>query len=177
MDTKKNIPLIVALSIPVSMIVLTAVSIYLPSMFAKPKIDFVYSSGGDYCNQNRYSVRNGKIIEIEIKKPPEPSSCPAAPQPRIFYYDVTRDVSREITLEEANRFFIEDTFQSRDGFEIVTGGGDGGFFFGGSSSYGNRYLKRGGFSKKLNLNGAGSTTYYNYYDYRFLGWIKGENHG
>ena len=60
-EKKNNVPLIVALSIPVLMIALIAVSIYLPAMFVKPTTNFIYSMG-DYCSQNKYSVKIGKVI-------------------------------------------------------------------------------------------------------------------
>src|SRR5437867_8607540 len=102
---KKNIPLIVALSIPVLMIVLITISIYLPALFVKPKFDFVYSSGGDYCYQNRYSVRNGKIMANEIPIQPD-NYCRNSREARLFYYDVKNNSAREITLEQASKLTV-----------------------------------------------------------------------
>ena len=171
-EKKKNIPLIVALSIPVLMIVLIATSIYLPAMFIKPKTNLIYSIGGDYCYQNKYSVKNGKIIENEIKKPEDNNACRNYREARLFYYDVERNISREITFDEAARLVIDDSLKSPDGFEIVSGSyGSDIFFFSGSSYY-DKYLKKGAYSRRLNMIGPTS-----YYDFKFIGWVKGENHG
>ena len=61
MENKKNIPLIVALAIPILMIVLTAGSIYLPSLFVKPTSDFIYLIGGNYCYGKQYFVQGGRL--------------------------------------------------------------------------------------------------------------------
>ncbi len=171
-EKKKNIPLIVALSIPVLMIALIAVSIYLPAMLIKPKFNFVYSVGGDYCYQNRYSVKSGKIIENEIKKPEENNSCRNYREARLFYYDVERNTSREITLDEATKLTVDDSLKSPDGFEIVSGSYSFDIFFFSGSSYYDKYLKKGAYNRKLNITGPTS-----YYDFRFIGWLRGKNHG
>lgn len=170
-EKKKNVPLIVALSIPVLMVVLITMSIYLPAMFVKPKTNFVYSVGGDYCYQNRYSVNNGKIVENEIKKPEGNDSCRNYREARLFYYEVERNTSREITLEEAAKITVDDSLRSPDGFEVVSGGSGGDIFFSGGSYY-DKYLKKGAYSRKLNTIASTS-----YYDFKFIGWVRGENHG
>lgn len=173
-EQKKNVPLILALSIPVVMIVLTTLSIYVPSLFVKPTTDFIYSVGGSYCNETQYLVRGEKIVETQNKLP-ENNTCTNVPPMRLFYYDVKQDAARELSLEEARRFIVVDTAKSWDGFEVVSGGRGDGIFFSGYSSYGDRFLQKGAFSRKLNLRGLGSSSYY--YDFRFMGWVKGENHG
>jgi len=171
-EKKKNIPLIVALSIPVLMIVLVAMSIYLPAFFIKPKTNFIYTVGGDYCHQNIYSVKNGKVIEDEIKKPEENISCRDYHEARLFYYDVARNASREITLDEATKFTVDGSLKSPDGFEIVSGSYSFDIFFFSGSSYHDKFLKKGAYSRKLNM--AAPTSYY---DFKFLGWVTGENYG
>ena len=170
-EKKKNIPLIVALSIPVLMIVLIATSIYLPALFIKPKTNFVYSVGGDYCSQIRYSVKSGKIIENEIEKLENNYACHYR-DARLFYYDVERNTSREITLDETNNLTVDDSLKSPDGFEIVPGSYSYDIFFFSGSSYYDKYLKKGAYSRKLNTIGSTS-----YYDFKFIGWVRGENHG
>ncbi len=170
-EKKKNIPLIVALSIPVLMVVLIATSIYLPALFIKPKTNFVYSVGGIYCYPNRYFVSNGRIHEEEIKKPTENNSCRNDPEARLYYYDVERNASREITLDDATKLTVDDSLKSPDGFEIASGNHSFDLFFFSGSSYYDRYLKKGAYSRKLNVVSPVS-----YYDFKFIGWVRGENH-
>ena len=172
-EKKKNVPLIVALSIPVLMIVLIAISIYVPALFIKPTMNFVYSVGGDHCYPNKYSVKNGKIVENEIKQPETNNACRSYSnyrEARLFYYDVKRTTSREITLAEAATLTVDAAIKSQDGFEVVSGNYSSDIFFSGGSYY-DKYLKKGAYSRRLNV---GSTSYY---DFKFIGWVKGENHG
>ncbi len=172
MNKKKNIPFIIALSIPVLMVVLTSISIYLPRMFVKPRIDFIYSTGQNYCHNNWYSVQNQKIVKHDPEKIKENHSCQNYQEPRLFYYDVKEDTSREISMNEAEKFVLDNRFKSADGFEIVSGGrGFDGLFFSGSSYY-DKFLKKGAYSRKLKK----SHTQY-YYNFKFLGWVKEDNHG
>lgn len=171
MDQKqKNVPLIIALSIPVLMIILVAVSVYLPALFVQPEIDFVFSMGGGHCYQNKYSVKEGQVIENEIKPPEENSYCHNYREPRLYFYDVQADKIQEMTLAEAQKFILDPNLQSADGFEVVPGGGGDIFFFSGSS-YHERYIKKGAFSRKLKTGAC------NYYEFHFLGWVKEGGNG
>ena len=167
-ERKKNIPLIVALSIPVLMIVLIAAAIYLPALFVKPpKTNFIYSAG-DYCYQLRYSVKGGKIIENQIKE--ENSYCRNSPPVKLFYYDVQSNTAREITLDEAAGLALDDSLKSPDGFEVAFGNyGSDFFFFSGSVDSG-QYLEKGAYSRRLNIIGSN-------YGFKFIGWVKGDHHG
>lgn len=161
---KKNVPLIVALSIPVLMIILTVVSIYVPTLFIKPKIDFIYSTGGNYCYKHKYTVEKGKIVENEIKIN-EKDHCQEPPESKLYYYDVEKQISQELVYEEAQRYILNTSHKSVDGFEVVSGGNSDMFFYDGSAYY-KKYLKKGAYSKRLNMKVE------NYYDYKFLGWVK-----
>jgi hypothetical protein len=66
--TKKNIPLIVGLAMPVAMTLFFAASVYIPQFFHRPRHDFVYVPNNGYA-QN-YSIRDGKLIK---EAPPAPS--------------------------------------------------------------------------------------------------------
>ena len=90
----------------------------------------------------------------------------------LFYYDVKRNTSREITLGEAAAFTLDDSLKSIDGFEIASGSYSSDIFFFSGSSYYDQYLKKGAYSRKLNMTGPTS-----YYDFKFMGWVRGENHG
>ncbi|HBG60584.1 MAG: hypothetical protein A2Y03_00740 [Omnitrophica WOR_2 bacterium GWF2_38_59] len=167
-ENKKNIPLIVSLSIPVLMIALVAISIYVPTIFVKPKMDFVYSIGRDYCYLQKYSVQNSKIVENEIKEAKDPNYCHNnSREPKLYYYDVEKDSTKQITFEEASKYILDSSYSSEDGFSVVSGSGHSDLFFYNGSSYYKKYIKKGAFSKKLNI-GADY-----YYDFNFLGWVKG----
>ena len=171
MENRKNVPLIVALSIPVLMIALIAISIYFPALFVSPKFDFVYSTDNEYCRFLKYSVKVGKIIENEKQPANENNICRDSRDPRLYYYDVTRKISREITFEEAQKLTLDNAFQSPDGFEVVSGDRSFDVFFIGGSSYYDKYLKKGSYSRKLNI------PHNYYYDFRLIGWVKEANHG
>lgn len=174
MADKKNVPLIIALSIPVLMVVLVAVSIYLPSAFVKPQTDFIYAVEGDYyCRTHTFSVQMGRVTQVEVKQQNQSQyNCGDLRKPRVFYYDVKTDQSKEITGEQAAQFVVDDTPRSVDGFEVVSGGGGSDIFSFGGYDYYNRYLKKGSYARRINAV-VGQQYYYN--GFRFLGWVKGAN--
>jgi len=164
-EKKKNIPLVVALSIPVFMIVVIAISIYLPALFIKPQFDFIYGTGRyGYCNY-RYSVQNGKIVQKEINDELQNNVCRNQRDPRLYYYDAQSSASREITFDQARQYTLDSRAKSPDGFEVVRGSRSFDVFFFSTSSYYNRYLKKGAFSRRVL-----DSSYYN--DFQFMGWIR-----
>jgi hypothetical protein len=170
-DKSKNIPLMVALSIPVLMVMLVAVSIYLPVLFVDPpRTDFVYSVGWNYYSQYQYVVREGKVVENKMERPESSYTSPNSPQPKIFYYDVDQEVAREITLQEAQEWTVDEQEVSADGFRVVQGSHGGDILFFSYDSRCKQYLQKGAFSRQLNLNSGGDYCY----SFRFLGWVKGE---
>jgi len=170
-ENKKNVPLIVALSIPVLMIVLITLSIYVPALFVKPQFDFIYGTGHNYCRDYRYAVQNERIIQLEIKDKNEKNSCPNNWTPRLFYYDVQNKTSQEITFKEAKKYRLDSRYKSPDGFEIVSGDRSFDIFFIGGSSYGDKFLKKGAYARRLDVKSR------YYYDFIFLGWVKEGDHG
>ena len=171
---RKNITLVLGISIPILMILLVAGSIYLPGLFIKPHFNFLYVSGDDYYyyNQRQYSVQNGKLVKNEIKQPENQNYNPPQDESKLHLYDVTKNESREISFAEAQNLNLDSNTKSPDDFEIVYGSrGDGffPFFWVGETDYNTRYLKGHSVSKRLNLQLNGSSYYYNF---RFLGWIK-----
>jgi len=167
---KKNITLVIGISIPILMIIFVAISIYLPGFFVSPKFNFLYVSGDDYYyyDQYQYSVQNGELMKNEIKKPENRSYEPIK-EVKLYVHDVAKNKSREITFEEARSLNLDSNVKSPDGFEIAYGSHSGSFLFSGGSDYGVRYLTGNNISKKLDLQLAGSS-YYN--NFRFIGWIK-----
>ncbi|MEK7161699.1 MAG: hypothetical protein AAB729_03350, partial [Patescibacteria group bacterium] len=80
---KKNIPLIIALCIPVLMVLVLAAVIYLPGLGKKPAHNFIYMTGDNYYNygQSKYLVSDGYIRE-------NPS---ATITPALYYKPVASD--------------------------------------------------------------------------------------
>ena len=169
---KKNASLLLGISIPILMILFVAASIYLPSLFVKPKYNFLYVIGDDYSyyNQYQYSVKNGKLVKNEIQRL-EDKKLPPRIEAKLYIHDVAKNESREISFEEAQKLNLDTSITSPDGFEIVYGSrGDGifPFFFWSERDYSRRYLKGHNLTKKLNLQSDSSY----YRSFRFLGWIK-----
>lgn len=163
MNNRINIPLVFAILIPIAMIIFIASSIYLPSLFIKPQSSFIYSTES-YNASYRYEVVNKRLEKVIFSD--NYSYSPSQYPPTLFFHDVTSNKSREITFEEAQSLNINPSQKSDDGFEIVDGSYSSGLF-GFSTSYGTYFLKKGSYSKKLNLNTAG-----NYYGFKFLGWVN-----
>lgn len=173
---KKNITLVLGISIPILMILFVAGSIYLPGLFIKPHFNFLYVSGDDYYynynNGQQYSVQNDRLVKNEIKQPENPNYNPPRYEAKLYLYDVTKNESKEISFADAQNLNLDSNIKSPDDFEVVYGSRDDGFFpffWGGGTDYNARYLKGHNVSKKLNLQLNGSSYYYNF---RFLGWIK-----
>ena len=174
--TKKNLPLLVALAIPVLMIVGVALAVYLPGLGKKPAYDFLYVSGNGvtYPGYAEYyfSVENGKLVKRAL--PPQ-NGLPLyyknqANDEKLFLYDVKSDTGKEVSLEEAQKYVLDSSNQSPDGYEVSRGTYSGGFlFFDGRSDYEHWYLRGHNRSRQLNLKLVGGN---NYDNFRFLGWVK-----
>ncbi|HOW35104.1 MAG TPA: hypothetical protein PL155_01635 [Candidatus Omnitrophota bacterium] len=173
MDTKKNIPLIVGLLIPVLMILFVAASIYLPGLFVQPKVSFIFSYGGDYYSRSQYDILNGRITLKSANYPKKESNQWSEPrrESKLYLYDVIRNKSVEISLEEAQKFFLDPSVKSPDGFEITRG--EHGFsIFEILTTHGGRwdssFITGHNVSKRLNL--PYKDRYYSRY-LDFIGWI------
>lgn len=168
---KKNITLIVGISVPILMILVVAGSIYLPGLFIKPKFNFLYISGDSsyYYSQYQYYVQNGKLVRNETQESMS-QSYQQQRDVKLRIYDIDKNESRDVSFEEARGLDLDPNNISPDGFEVVYGSrGDGFFpFFYSGTDYRTRYLKGHNVTKKLNLQLNDS--YYN--NFRFLGWIK-----
>lgn len=170
---KNNIPLILGMLIPVFMIIFVAVSIYLPALFTQPKYDFLYAAGGDYYLLNSYAVQNSKLIKNEVNYPANylnSSGLPKA-EPKLYVYDMAKNVSREVSFEEAQRLKLNSENISPDGFEVVSGTEDFSIFsifFSRGDFYGAKYIRGHGISKRLNLHKEND---YWYHNIRFIGWL------
>jgi uncharacterized membrane protein YgcG len=181
MINKKNIPLYIALAVPVLMILLVAAFIYLPGIGQKPKYNFLYMTGGNsyyaYGSQ-QYVVSNGHLVQNP--KPYnqyDPTTQPGYVQPdslkpHFYVYDVSANTATEVTFDQAaNNYALNSNNQSPDGYSLQQGNYSGGSFLfggGGGSDYSSWFLNGHNRSRKLNLQLTGA----GYDNFQFLGWIK-----
>lgn len=168
---KDLLTLLMALSLPVLLIIVLVTYLYLPSYFIKPKTNFIYYTSSYAPNNVIYTVLNDHLTF----RPPQYSgnSDKSTSQqnyqwPEIYLYNVATHQKQKISFNEAQKYNLSIEEKSPDGFEIVSGTGGGGFFpFDYSSSdYYSRYLKKNGYSKKLNLDLSNSNN-----NFIFLGWV------
>lgn len=166
---KKNKTLFLGLSIPMFMIIFVVASIYIPPLFIKPKHNFIYVSSS-YLGRN-YSVEGGKLVKAAVINYSDSSDYTGYGNgyPTLYYYDVSKDTSNEISFEDAQDITIDSNTISQDGFEVKYGGGNGGGFpFYNSPSSSSMYITGNGMSKKINLR----TDSTNYYGFQLIGWVK-----
>lgn len=184
---KKNFAIILAFALPVVLIVIVAISTYVPSLFLSTHYNFIYSScseGADYypyyCKtylQKRYAVMGGKLT-INSLDPLQDSDNDGVPDvnenymARIFLHDTQKNESREITLEEARTLSLNSLLTSPDGV-TVSGNYDNGddflFLFNNNSTF-DYYLTKGRSRSKLNLIHRDDRYYYRD-NFQFIGWI------
>lgn len=172
MKIKENLALIAALAVPVIMIILVALTIYVPRTWAKPQYDFLYTT--EYNYYYRFSVMDGKINLTESPDPSAPKPAPytapnsgpepAQPKPRIYLHHTQTDSNEEISLEKAQSLSLSGDTKSPDGYQVNRGDSSGSFF--GSSGYGTFYITGHHLSKRVNL----ATSDYGY-DFHLIGWV------
>lgn len=170
MFKKKNAPLIIGFSMPILMILFVAASIYLPGIFQHPSFNFLYSTGGDYYDNQTFSVSNGRLIIN-----PQPTIYPTNrlyiyPSQQIYIYTVSSNESKPVSLQDAENLNLNPNVESPDGYKLENGNQSDGFFpfFWYDRNYNAQYLVGHNFSRKLNVIST-SSTYYN--SIHFLGWI------
>jgi len=166
MFKKRNPSLIIGFSLPLVMIIVVAISIYIPQMFLHPKYNFLYSTDTDYTGVQIYTVANQHLSE---QFPTDVQTTPA-PSPQLFVHNVTTNESKAITNDEAKKLTLDPSIESPDGYRLQEGNSNSGFFpfFGGGSYESSQYLVGHNASKRLNLK------YYTaryYYPVHFIGWI------
>lgn len=185
---KKNFAILLAFILPIALIVIVALSTYLPSMFISTNYDFVYTSCTDgrnyyayncaYYLKQRYIVTDNKLVLSPVDLTRDINGNPIPDgygkyADRIFYHDTTKNESREITLEEVQGMNLSGLLTSPDGVTVSShySNGGGGFFLfgGGSSSYG-QYLTKGNSRSKLNLINS-TDAYFYQNNFQFVGWI------
>src|SRR5574343_41801 len=188
---KKNIKLIIGLSLPILLIAIVLISVIAQKMMFKPQFDFVYTVD-PYCNYNclyyssypwnSYKVVDGKIVkETAIPKtnPSNPSDKFEPLYPKIYKYSVKANTFSEISLEDAQKITLTDGGSAPDGTVVVgddnrIGGGVlSEILVGGYNSYKySLYLKNGSISKKIFVRNGEQDNYYAIKDFHLIGWVK-----
>ena len=170
MKIKKNLSLIIGISVPIAMVLLIGAVIYLPRFFVHPKYDFVYFTESAYSGYEQYEVKDGKLVKNDTSKPGTHEQ-----EVKLYIYHVDTDQSQEISYTEGQELNLDPSRLSPDDFEIVSGSHSDGFspFSDHSSSdYCSRYISGHNMSRKLELRFVANS--YSYYcgGFRFLGWIE-----
>jgi len=190
---KKNLPIIVALTLPLFMILFVAGSVYLPGLFTKsPKYNFVYSLNidnrylyhdyGSTVFKNSYVITDGKLTKVPIilqgEITPEQAKIQRVVEdaPPLYIYDVASNVAKKISFELARGLSIDDGPTSPDGFYLTYSSSNNGIFdlFGSSNNHRGWVLTRGAKSVKvrsLDINDYNGY-YYGYNNIKLIGWIK-----
>ncbi len=167
MKNRINIPLVLALLIPVAMVLFITASIYLPVLFIKPSQNFLYSTGSNYSSDFYYEISQSHLQKINYPSPNNAYNR-SSDQKLLFLHNVTENKSQPISFDEAQKLTLNPNPISSDGYEVTEGSGSYGLFpFSSSYSRGTHYLKNRSYSQKLNILSSG-----NYYGYAFLGWVE-----
>jgi len=183
---KKHGVLILAFALPILLIVVVAISAYIPSRLVKTQYDFVYTTcfdGNSYYAYNcsnysttEYSVIDDVLVVKEISDPQkdlQPYEKRTPPTVRIFLHDTETNLSKEISLKDAQSLKLSGLITSPDGitvsnqYERVP---DMIYIFGGGNTTYGYYLTKGNAKSRLNLiNNGESYSYQN--NFKFIGWV------
>lgn len=167
---KKNLPLIIALAMPLVLTVVVVGSVYLPVSGQTPQHDFIYTVFNHREPSTAYyDVKDGKIVQVSTQQfRPGAESEPllTGPGVQLFYYDVQTHESRELSFEETSEYRVDSSWTSPDGYRVEYGNDQGVFpFFFDNASGSGLYLIGNG--RRINTSVPG-------YDASFLGWVINE---
>lgn len=182
---KSSLPLIIAITLPILLIIGAFLSVLIPQYTSHPKYNFVY-----YTGANSYCVKNGLIQFCGYNAYPPPTqyyenggspSQPPIYQKNLVYpnnfaldhfyiYNMATHQSTPTTLQALQELNIDSSIQSKDGYTVVQGNNPpaiGAFGSPASSDPYGVYLDGNGTRVKLD-NVVDST---NYYTFKFIGWL------
>lgn len=170
---KKNLPLIVGLTLPILLVIIMALVIFIPSININPQHNFIYSNEHPfYVNlyQNTYKVEDDKILPEPL--PRQPGVDKTKPYPVLYIYDVKDDTSHQISLEEAQKYAIDPGPSSPDGYTVDYQYSHDGIFeiFGSNNNSSGYFIVKDSGKKKL--SGINRDSYSYSGDFKFIGWIK-----
>ena len=162
---------LIFISIPVGIILLLVAVLVLPSLFARPQYDFLYSYCSSYDCNGSILVDNNGHAEQTGAGATTTNSYYSRSSPEIYYHDTRNNSSRRIELVEAISYKLDPSTKSPDGYSFTQGGSsDSGFLFWGYSSDYSWYLKKSSLikSKPLNLGVSG----YDSQNVKLVGWVQ-----
>ncbi len=190
---KKNLPLIVGIAVPAVFVIILALVIYIPSLYVNPQYNFLYSSENNYYSypynlgyKNYYKVGKDGKIALEptpypgygiVKNLPVPADLEKysykGDAPPLYLYNIINGSSKEISLEDAQKYSLDPGPTSPDGYNINYDYNYGGIFdlMGGGGNNSGYYISKGTGKKKLNIFNSTQNGGY-YMNFNFIGWIK-----
>ena len=134
---KRNFAILLAFILPALLIIIVAVTTYLPSLFVSTHYNFIYTTcadGTNYypynCNgylQQVYSVVNGKLVKnnVDLTQDFNKDGVPdfsEAYNARVFFHDTKKNESREITFTEAQALTLNNLLTSPEIFSFLSAG-------------------------------------------------------
>ncbi len=158
------------MSIPAGIILLVILLLVVPSLFAQPAYDFLYTHCPTYdCYNNFVIGGDGRIKAADT--PTSINSNDSQTRTELYYHDTHQNSSRRIEFAEASSYHLNPSTLSRDGYSLSSGGAsDSGFLFWGYSDDYTWHLKKGSLQKSkslnLGLNGYDSSSI------KLVGWVE-----
>lgn len=176
---KKNLPLIVALILPLLVVGIVLISVSVPAqdLDIEHKVIFAVNNEpyGNYQDEYVYIVSDGKVVQFNIAEFNENARRVRLPQeePRLYIYDFETRELAELSFEEAGQFEIVKTGNiSPEGYYLsysYAGGSAGIFdlFVGYSGDYGWK-IEKGNVSVFRELPDISGI----YWNAEILGWVR-----
>jgi len=159
MNIKKNISLVIGISLPILLVLVIIAVVYIPTLFMRSKFSFLYVTGPTYLNSQKFSVVNGALEE---RMPKDDNERTRFEKIELFKYDAESKESYEIAFQDAIGLSLKASNNSPDDYKIERRRAGSSFFSSLSSDY-DIYLRKGSISKRLKVKGD---TYK-----EFLAWI------
>ena len=188
---KKNLPIIVAILLPIIVVVGVLLTLYLPSRSINPEYNILYvvnndRSNGYYSNEFRYLISGGKLVKEDIPQVNNNNVNknidittrikPDVEQPRLYVFDVKTEETKEVSYNEALMLDIIKVGNiSPEGYSVsYTRDYNNSVIFelfgGYSGDYGWRFTDgKVSIFKESTLSRSDSRYYYNA---EVLGWVK-----
>lgn len=176
---KKNLPIIIGVTLPIIFILLISLLAFGPTWSIKPAHNFIYSHDNrDYYYgrhyRNEYDVEGGKVVmkSRAISKVNQ-ENVTFEDAPPLFLYNVSNNSTHEIGLAETMALNLDPGPTSPDGYLVEYRSGNYGVFelFGSNNSVSGYYMTKDQAGKKL--PGFQNDRYGGYdSNFKFLGWVK-----
>jgi hypothetical protein len=155
---------LIFISVPLLVIIVVAAILQGPSLFAKPKYDFIYSLCQSYDCGSAYTIGSAGAVILQQNDTLYGGSA----TPTLYYYSEANNSTRRISTDQANSYRLDTSNVSPDGYTLWQNNDSSGGLFWDNSGDGSWYLKHGAKKKQLNLvtNSAYGS------DVQFLGWVQ-----